>query len=68
MGKEIDKGAFNFLTGKPTGSKHDNIRREDDIRRNLKEIGIKARNWIDSAQKRDYWRAHLNEALNLRVP
>ena len=23
----------------------------------LKEIGINARNWVDSAQDRDYWRA-----------
>ena len=33
----------------------------------LKEIGIITRNWIDSAQDRDYWRALVNAALNLRV-
>ena len=26
------------------------------------------RNWIDSAQDRDYWIAHVNEALNPWVP
>ena len=35
----------------------------------LKEIGINAGNWVDSAQDTaDYWRAHVNAALNLRVP
>jgi len=34
----------------------------------LKEIGINTRNWIDSAQDMDYWRALVNAALNLRVP
>ena len=33
----------------------------------LKEIGINMRNWVDSAQDRDYWRAFVNVALNLRV-
>ena len=35
---------------------------------NLEEIGINAGNWVDSAQDRNYWRALLNAALNLRVP
>jgi hypothetical protein len=34
----------------------------------LEETGIHARNWVDSAQDRDYWRALVNAALNLRVP
>ena len=34
----------------------------------LKEIGINTRNWVDSAQDRDYCRALVNAALNLRVP
>ena len=35
---------------------------------NLKEIDISTRNWVDSAQDMDYWRALVNAALNLRVP
>jgi hypothetical protein len=31
----------------------------------LKEIGINTRNWVDLAKDRDYWRAHVNAALNL---
>ena len=35
---------------------------------NLGEIGINKRKCVDSAQDRDYWRALMNLALNLRVP
>ena len=38
--------------------------RIDNIRLYLKEIGINTRNYIDSAQVRDYWRALVNAALN----
>ena len=40
----------------------------DNIRMNLEEIGINAGNWVDSAQDRNFWRALVNAALNLRVP
>ena len=41
---------------------------EANIRMDLKEISINTRNWVDLAQDRDYWRALVNVALNLRVP
>ena len=41
---------------------------EDHIRMDLEEIVISAANWVDTAQDRDYWRAIVNAALNLRVP
>ena len=41
---------------------------EDNIRMGLKEIYVNTRNWIDSAQDRDYWRALMNASLNLRAP
>ena len=40
---------------------------EDNIRMDLEEIGINAGNWVDSAHDRNYWRALVNAALNLRV-
>ena len=34
----------------------------------LKEIDVNARNWVESAQDRNYWGALVNAGLNLRVP
>ena len=34
----------------------------------LKEIGVNMRNWVDSAQERDYRITHLNAVLNPWVP
>ena len=28
--------------------------------KDLKEIGIRTRNWVDSAQDRDYWKVLVN--------
>ena len=39
---------------------------KDNIRMDLKEIGVNTRNWIDSAQDRDYRRCLMNMALNIR--
>ena len=41
---------------------------EDNIRMDLEEIGINVSNWVYSAKDRDYWRALVNAALDLRVP
>ena len=41
---------------------------EENIRMDLEEICINVGNWVDSAQDRNYWRALVNAALNLRVP
>ena len=59
-----------FQTGKPTGKRplgRPKRRWEDTIRMSLEKIGINVGNWIDSTQDRDYWRALVNAAMNLRV-
>ena len=68
---EEGESAFKILTGKPTGKRtlgRPRRRWEDNIRMDLEEIGINAGNWVVSSQDRDYWRALVNAALNLRVP
>ena len=68
---EEGKSAFKILTDKSTGKRplgRPRRRWEDNIRMDLEEIGINAGNWFDSSQDRNYWKALLNAALNLRVP
>ena len=68
---EEGRSAFKILTGTSTGKRplgRPRHRWEDSIRMDLEKVGITAGNWFDSAQDRDYWRALVNAALNLRVP
>ena len=61
---EEGRSAFKILTGKPTGNRtlgRPRRKSEDNIRMDLKEIGIHMRNWVDSPQARVYRR-------DLRVP
>ena len=67
--KYLSSTAFKILTRKPTGRRplgRARRRWEDNIRMDLEWIGANERNWIDSAQDRN-WRALVNAALNLRV-
>ena len=67
---EEGRSPFKILSGKPTGKRPlGRLRRrwEDNIRMVLEEICINAGNWVNSAHDRDYWRALVNMALNLRV-
>ena len=55
----IEEGRQNFkiLTGRSTGKEHSARSRriwKDNIRMDLKEICISTKNWVDSAQDRDY--------------
>jgi hypothetical protein len=48
--------------GKPTR------RWEDNIRMDLREIGLGGMDSIDLAQDRNQWKALVNTEMNLRVP
>jgi hypothetical protein len=41
---------------------------EDNIKMDLREIGIDVANWIQLTQDRVQWRACVNMVMNLRVP
>ena len=68
---EERRSPYKILTGTPIGKRSlgRSMRRwEDNLKMDLKELGINTRNWVDSVQDRDYWRALVNAILNLRVP
>ena len=64
---EEGRSAFNILTGKRPLGRPKSIWK-DNNRMVLKEMGIKARNWVYSAQDRNKWRPLVNAVLNLRFP
>ena len=68
---EEGRSVLKKLTGKPTRKRplgSPRRRWEDNIRMDLEELSINADNWVVSSQDREYWRALLNAALNLRIP
>ena len=61
---------FNIITGTLTGKRplgRPRRRWEDNIRMVLKEVGSNTRDWVDSAQDYDFWRARVNAVLNIRI-
>ena len=65
------RSAFKIVTGKPIAKRslgRPNRRWEDNIRTDIKEIGVNMRNLIDSAHENVYWRVLVNAALKLWFP
>jgi hypothetical protein len=65
------RNAYRILVGKPEGKRPPGRPRRrwvDNIKIDLREVGWDGRNWIDLAQDRDRWRAHVKVVMNLRVP
>ena len=68
---EEGRNAFKIFTGKPTEKSplgRPRCRSKANISMDLKGIGVNTRNLVETAQDRDYWRALVSAALNLRVP
>jgi hypothetical protein len=64
-------GAHNILVGRLEGRRplgRPRRRWEDNITMDLREIGFGDVDWIHWAGDRDWWRALVNTAMNLRVP
>jgi hypothetical protein len=69
MGEGI--GVYRVLVGKPECKRplaRPRCRWEDNIKMDLREIGIDGANWIRLAQDRVQWQAVVNMVMNLRVP
>jgi hypothetical protein len=65
------RGVYMVLVGSPEGKRslgRSRRRWEDNIKMDLRKIGIDGANWIQLAQDRVQWRAFVNTVMNLRVP
>jgi len=65
------RGIFRILVGRPEGKSplgRPRRRWEDNIKMDLREIGIDGSNWIRLAQDRVQWRAFVNTGMKPRGP
>jgi hypothetical protein len=68
MGEE--RRLYKVLVGKPEGKRplgRPRLRWENEIRMDLREIGLRGVDWIRLAQDRDLRRAVVSAVMNLRV-
>jgi hypothetical protein len=68
-GKQMNANAI--LVGKPEGKTplgRTGLRREGNIKMDLREIGKGDMDWIHLAQDRDQWPILVNTVMNLPVP
>jgi hypothetical protein len=66
----VKRNAYRVLVGKPEGKRllgRPRCRWVDNIKIDLREIGLDGMNWIDLAQDRDQWRALVNTVMKLQV-
>jgi hypothetical protein len=65
-----DRGVYRFLVGKPEDKRPLGIPRrrwKDNIKMDLREIGIDVANWFWLAEDRVHWRAFVCKVMNLRI-
>jgi len=66
MGERI--GVYRYFVGKPEGKRplgRPRCRWEGNIKMDLQEVGLGGMDWIDLAEDRDRWQAHLILLMNL---
>jgi hypothetical protein len=64
------RGVYRVLVGRPEGKRplgRPRHRLEDNIKLDVREIGMDGANWIRLAQNRVQWWACVNTVMNLRV-
>jgi hypothetical protein len=69
MGEGID--VYRILVRRPEVKRplgRPRRRWEDNIKMDLREVGIDGANWIRLAQDRVQWRAFVNTIMNLQAP
>jgi hypothetical protein len=69
MGEGID--VYRVLVGSPEGNiplGRPRRRWENNIKLDLREVGIDGAHWIQLAQDRIQWRTFVNTVMNLRIP
>jgi hypothetical protein len=64
------RGVYRVQVGRPESKRplERPRHRWDNIKMDLREIGIDGANWIRLAQDRVQWRAFVNTVMNLPVP
>jgi hypothetical protein len=65
------RGVYRVLVGRPEGKRplgRPRRRWENNIKLDLRVIGLDGANWIQLAQDRVQWRAFVNTVMNIRVP
>jgi hypothetical protein len=65
------RNAYSILVVKSEGKRtleRPKCRWEDNIRTDLREVGMEDLGWIHLAQDRDQWQPLVNTVMNLRIP
>jgi hypothetical protein len=65
------RGVYRVLVGRPKGKtplERPRRRWEDNIKMDVREIGIDGANWIRLARDRVQWQAFVNTVMNLWFP
>jgi hypothetical protein len=65
------RGVYRVLVGRPEGKRpleSPSRMWENNIKMDLREIGIDGANWIQLSQDKVQWRVCVNTVMNLRVP
>jgi hypothetical protein len=65
------RGVYRVLVGRPEGKRpleRPRCRWEDNIKMDVREVGMDGVNWIRLAQDRVRWRAFVNTVMNVRFP
>jgi hypothetical protein len=64
------RGVYRVFDGRPEGKRpvgRPRCRWEDNIKLDLREVGIDGMNWIQLSQDRFQWKAFVNTVMNLQV-